>query len=462
VAARSATRRRRAGRAGVSRTLCPGARRAGAGVATGSATEGRKCGSSAGGAGADRNRSASRLNAERRGGGGAGGEAAAGGGSGSSPTSASVSCSARRTVGTTRAPTGARAAARRSSTGAFRRSPGPFSCSAGALRRSPGPFSCSAGAFSCSAGASGCEGRDAGGGVGERRKDWRSMTGSRSLRSRTGSRGLRWRTGSCGPPSTIGPRAGPRSITGSLRLPTTSPRGGPSTTRLWGSGCADRSPSGSAARAPERDARNGGGCPAFSAGTAAPPTNGIPLTSPSPNSHCAAKSLMPGSRGTSSATDSVSRADGCAGATRECAGPGTGISRGWVGCAAGHCRPRTDSASLAAGRCLAKAARACSRPASTVWRCHVFCSGIALPAGFEESPTVGVLEVEQGIERPVVVLAERGHLRKQAVRRWPRHSPRRPSSISVKSTSNWWPQLGQDRIPTASPSLFRRSYSRCR
>ena len=80
----------------------------------------------------------------------------------------------------------------------------------------------------------------------------------------------------------------------------------------------------------------------------------------------------------------------------------------------------------------------------------------AFRLGQEQAP-VPMLEVEDRVERPVEVMGQTGRLRKQGLRRRPRHSPRRSSSTSVRSTSKRWAQCGQATTPTASPSEFTRS-----
>src|SRR5215210_1982034 len=80
----------------------------------------------------------------------------------------------------------------------------------------------------------------------------------------------------------------------------------------------------------------------------------------------------------------------------------------------------------------------------------------------EEAAPVGVLQVEDGVQRPVEVMCEAGRLREHLRGRRPCHFPRRPSSISVRSTSNGWAQWGQVTDPTASPSVLMRSYNRWR
>src|SRR5262249_29598836 len=75
----------------------------------------------------------------------------------------------------------------------------------------------------------------------------------------------------------------------------------------------------------------------------------------------------------------------------------------------------------------------------------------------EEPPTVGVLQVEDRVKRPVEVVGELGRLRNQSLRRRLRHSPRCLSSISARSTSNDSEQAGHVTEPTASPSVFSRS-----
>ena len=80
----------------------------------------------------------------------------------------------------------------------------------------------------------------------------------------------------------------------------------------------------------------------------------------------------------------------------------------------------------------------------------------------EEPAPVGVLEIEDRVQRPVEVIREAGRLAEQLLGRRPDHSPNRPSSISVRSTSNLCEQAGQLTTPTASPSPLSRSYNRCR
>ena len=75
----------------------------------------------------------------------------------------------------------------------------------------------------------------------------------------------------------------------------------------------------------------------------------------------------------------------------------------------------------------------------------------------QEAAPVAVLEVEDHVERPVDVIGETGRLREQLLRGRPHHSPNRPSSTSVMSTSNSCAQDGQLTTPTASPSLLMRS-----
>ena len=75
----------------------------------------------------------------------------------------------------------------------------------------------------------------------------------------------------------------------------------------------------------------------------------------------------------------------------------------------------------------------------------------------EEVPAVSVLQVEDRVQRPVEVIGEAGRLRDALRRRRPRHFPNRPSSMSVRSTSNSFAHSGQCTTPTASPSVFTRS-----
>jgi len=75
----------------------------------------------------------------------------------------------------------------------------------------------------------------------------------------------------------------------------------------------------------------------------------------------------------------------------------------------------------------------------------------------EETASVTVLQVQQGVEWPVKVMSEPGHLRVELMRRWPHHSPCGPSRISLRSTSNSSSQCGQAMIPTASPFVLSRS-----
>ena len=75
----------------------------------------------------------------------------------------------------------------------------------------------------------------------------------------------------------------------------------------------------------------------------------------------------------------------------------------------------------------------------------------------QEPAAVGVLEVEDRLERPVEVIREPGRLPEEFLGRRPHHSPRRPSSISVRSTSNCSEHAGHATTPTASPSELIRS-----
>ena len=85
-------------------------------------------------------------------------------------------------------------------------------------------------------------------------------------------------------------------------------------------------------------------------------------------------------------------------------------------------------------------------------------AGIAIrSASVEEATPVAVLEIEDHVERPMDVIGETGRLREQLLGRRPHHSPNRPSSTSVMSTSNSCAQAGQLTTPTASPSLLMRS-----
>src|SRR5207253_5170753 len=82
------------------------------------------------------------------------------------------------------------------------------------------------------------------------------------------------------------------------------------------------------------------------------------------------------------------------------------------------------------------------------------------PQVAQEQPTVPVLQVEDRVQGPVEVVGELGRLREKLLLRRPRHSPRRPCSISLKSTSKAREHSGQVTEPTTSPSVFRRSYRR--
>ena len=75
----------------------------------------------------------------------------------------------------------------------------------------------------------------------------------------------------------------------------------------------------------------------------------------------------------------------------------------------------------------------------------------------QEPAAVGVLEIEDRLERPVEVIREAGRLPEEILGGRPHHSPRRPSSISVRSTSNCSEHTGQATTPTASPSELIRS-----
>ncbi len=80
------------------------------------------------------------------------------------------------------------------------------------------------------------------------------------------------------------------------------------------------------------------------------------------------------------------------------------------------------------------------------------------PVGLLQEPaTIAMLEIEDRVELPVEDVGESGRLRVQRPRRRPAHSPRRPSSISVRSTSNGSAQWGHVTVPTDSPLVFSRS-----
>src|SRR5207302_6067778 len=79
----------------------------------------------------------------------------------------------------------------------------------------------------------------------------------------------------------------------------------------------------------------------------------------------------------------------------------------------------------------------------------------------QKAAPVGVLKIEDRVERPVEVIGDPGRLGEQRLRGRPRHSPRRPSSTWLRSTSNVFEHCGHVTDPTTSPPVLSRSHRRC-